>query len=151
MEIKKAIGQTKPFRNSRHQVIVNVLYTHGWLIAQLKAFFKPFGITEKQYNILRILNGAQKPISTSIIRNRLLDKMSDTTRVIDRMIKKGWVQKTVNEADRRLVDITLSPKGKELLAHVDNHLPDLDKIVETLTPDQANTLSDLLDSMRGDF
>jgi len=149
MEIKEAIGQSKPFRNSRHKVIVNVLFSHNWLIAQLRAFFKPFDITEKQYNILRILNGAGGPISTSTIRNRLLDKMSDTTRVIDRMIKKGLVQKSINESDRRLVNITLSPKGKKLLDHVDTHMANLDNIVDALAPDQADTLSELLDNMRG--
>ena len=76
--------------------------------------------------------------------------MSDTTRVIDRMIKKGLVEKSVNEADRRLVDITLSTKGKELLDHVDAHMSNLDNIVSALEPAQADQLSELLDIMRGE-
>lgn len=150
MEIKKAIGQQKPFRNSRHKAIVNLIYSHGWLISELRSLFKPFGITEKQYNILRILNGSDKPLSTSNIRSRLLDKMSDTTRVIGRMIKKGLVVKTVNETDRRLVDITLSPQGQSLLQRVDSSISNLDDIVKGLTSEQADQLSALLDIMRGD-
>ncbi len=149
MEIKKAIGQNKPFRNNHHQVIVNMLFSYGWLLTKLRAFFKPFGITEKQYNILRILNGATKPISTSAIRNRLLDKMSDTTRVIDRMITKGLVQKTVNESDRRLVDIILSPEGKKLLVEIDANLENMDQITAGLSIPEAEMLSNLLDIMRG--
>jgi len=150
MEIKQAIGQNKPFRNSRHKAVVNILFSHGWLITKLRALFKPFGITEKQYNILRILNGANKPLSTSIIRNRLLDKMSDTTRVIDRMIKKGLVHKTTNEMDRRLVDITLSIKGRNLLKQVDANIADIDSIICNLSLESAETLSNLLDTMRGE-
>ena len=148
MEIKRAIDQKKPFRNSRHKVIVNLLYSHGWLVTQLRAFFKPFGITEKQYNILRILKGAGKPLTTSAIRGRLLDKMSDTTRVIDRMIKKGYVEKKTNETDRRLVDITLSDNGRALLEKIDNNLQDMDKIIENLSLEEADKLSELLDQMR---
>lgn len=149
MDIQKAIGQQRPFRNNYQKVMVNTMFTNGWLVTQLRAFFKPFGVTEKQYNILRILNGASKPLSTSQIRERLLDKMSDTTRVIDRMIKKGFVLKKVNETDRRLVDITLSPEGKSLLNVINEKMHDTDSIVNNLSSEEADTLSNLLDKMRG--
>jgi len=150
MEIKKAIGQKKPFRNSRHKAMVNILFTQNWIWAKLRAFFKPFGITEKQYNILRILKGADKPLSTSVIRNRLLDKMSDTTRVIDRMLKKGYVSKKTNEMDRRLVDIALTDMGHAKLKEIDANIDKLDELMNGLSNDEANKLSDLLDAMRSE-
>lgn len=149
MDIKTAIGQKKPFRNNYQKVMVNIMFTNGWLVTQLRAFFKPFGITEKQYNILRILNGSPTPLSTSAIRKRLLDKMSDTTRVIDRMIKKGFVVKSVNEVDRRLVDITLSLAGKELINKINAKMEETDEFASNLKSEEAETLSNLLDKMRG--
>ena len=148
MDIKREIGQRKPFRNNRHKVIVNLLYTNGWLVGQLRQLFKQYDITEKQYNILRILKGSEKPLTTSIIRGRLLDKMSDTTRVIDRMIKKGLVEKKINKIDRRLVDITLSDQGEKLLQETDRITIDMDRIVENLNDEEAHQLSNLLDKLR---
>ena len=94
------------------------MYTHGWVIERMRLFFKNYGITIKQYNILRILKGADEPLSTSQIRLRMLDKMSDTTRLIDRMVTKGWVKKSVSKTDRRLVDIMISDEGLDLLDEI---------------------------------
>ncbi|MBT8220622.1 MAG: MarR family transcriptional regulator [Bacteroidia bacterium] len=149
MGIKREIGQRKPFRDNRHKAIVNLLYTNGWLVGKLRALFKQYDLTEKQYNILRILKGTDKPLTTSVIRNRLLDKMSDTTRVIERMMKKGLVVKKVNKTDRRLVDITLSNKGEQLLLDTDKITIEVDAIATELTLEEAGKLSDLLDKMRG--
>ena len=149
MDIKREIGQRKPFRNSSQKVIVNLLYTNGWLVGKLRDIFKEYDITEKQYNILRILKGAEKPLTTSTIRNRLLDKMSDTTRVIDRMIKKGLVEKQTNKMDRRLVDITLSSHGESLLLQTERITHKMDAIVGNLSEHESQVLSDLLDKMRG--
>lgn len=148
MKIAEAIGQTRPFRNNKQKAAINLFYTHNWMLQRVRAFFKTYGITEKQYNILRILNGADKPLTTSTIRNRLIDKMSDTTRVIDRMIKKGVVQKKVNSTDRRLVDITLTREGKDLLGRVDSQVSSLDKILSNITLEEADQLSGLLDKLR---
>lgn len=148
MKIAEEIGQKKPFRNTYHQALVNMMYSHNWLIGNLREFFKQYGITEKQYNILRILNGADKPLTTSIIRNRLLDKMSDTTRVIDRMLKKGIVTKKTNSQDRRLVDISLSDEGSALLKEVDNNTHKIDNLMKALSPEESQQLNTILDKLR---
>ncbi len=79
--------------------------------------FEPFDITQQQFNILRILRGAGQPLSTLQIRQRMLDKMSDTSRIVDRLVKKGMVKKTICREDRRLVDILLTDKGKEIITN----------------------------------
>ncbi|MCB0553278.1 MAG: MarR family transcriptional regulator, partial [Phaeodactylibacter sp.] len=107
MRIEEAIQQTKPFRNGHHKVIVNLIFTSNWVQDSIKKALKPFGVTIQQYNVLRVLKGAGKPISTSTIRERLLDKMADTSRMVDRLFQKGLVLRQECEYDKRLVDISL--------------------------------------------
>lgn len=149
VEIEKVIKQKKPFKSEFERALVNILYTYGWVTDKQKQFFLPFGITTKQYNILRILRGADSPMTTSQIRDRMLDKMSDTTRLIDRMIKKGWVQKNINDVDRRLVDIVISEGGLSLLREIEVSAESLDEILSDLTVEEARTINRLLDKMRG--
>ena len=150
MEIEKSIKQRKPFLNEYQRALVNLLFTNGWLADRQKQFFKPYDITAKQYNILRILRGANKPLSTSDIRDRMLDKMSDTTRLVERMLKKGWVLKKINKSDRRLVDVVLSDKGELLLQQIDKTIGDVYNLVSRLTAIEAKQLNNLLDKMRGE-
>jgi len=88
MKIENAIQQKKPFGSAKQKVLVNLIYTHNWVTDQIKQYLKPYGITMKQYNVLRILQGAEQPITTSIIRERLLDKMSDASRLNSATIQK---------------------------------------------------------------
>jgi len=104
MSIEKDIQQSK-FRNEYHKTVVNLIFTYNWITEKTKQFFDKGDITSQQYNILRILRGAGKPLSTLQIRQRMLDKMSDTSRIVDRLVKKELVQKVVCKTDRRLVDV----------------------------------------------
>lgn len=149
MKIEEEIKQTKPFRSEQQKAAVNLLFTQGWLMEQMRNVFNPFDITIKQYNILRILKGAGKPISTSVIRERLIDKMSDTTRIIDRMIVKGLVEKKNSINDKRLVDITLSIKGLDLLKKIESKSNKMDDIFNHLSIAQTKELNQLLDKLRG--
>ncbi|MEM8909818.1 MAG: MarR family transcriptional regulator [Bacteroidota bacterium] len=149
MEIKKAIHQIRPFRNDYQKAIVNLLYTHGWLMQQLRSFFTPYGLTIKQYNVLRILNGAKEAISTSIIRERMLDKMSDASRVVERLYKKGLVEKKGCPHDKRLVDVWISEQGVALLAQIDQKSESLDQILGYLNTGEVTQLNQLLDRLRG--
>ncbi len=149
MNIEKAIKQKRPFRSNRHKVTVNLIYTYGWWMAVLRSFFKPYKITTQQFNILRILKGADGPLSTSDIRERMLDSNSDTTRIIDRMVAKSLVVKKTCPQDKRLVDVTLSDKGMILLNRINENMPLLDRAIEHLSEDEAEELSRLLDKMRG--
>ena len=149
MTIEEAIQQKKPFANHKQKVSVNLMYTYSWWISKSRAFFRSFDLTAQQYNILRILKGAGKPISTSVIRQRMLDKMSDTPRILERMLKKDLVHKQVCPRDRRLVDVTISQKGLNLLDMVNQKMNVLDGVLNNLNEEEAETLSRLLDKMRG--
>lgn len=150
MRIEEAIQQTKPFRNARHKAIVNIIYTNNWVQEQIKSELKPYGITMQQYNVLRVLKGAGNPISTSVIRERLLDKMADTSRMVERLYQKGLVLRSSCKFDKRLVDVSISPEGEKLLSGLKNINPGLDEILAGLTEEEAEMLSGLLDKARGD-
>lgn len=149
MSIGKEIQQQRQFRNEHHKATVNLLYSSNWLMENIKKFLLSEDITPQQYNILRILRGSGKPLSTLQIRERMLDKMSDTSRIVDRLLKKELVEKKTSVADKRLVDVTISDKGRELLDRLDNRNASLDGILFNLSHDEAKTLNDLLDKMRG--
>lgn len=150
MKLEDAIQQKRPFRNQHHKVMVNLLYTNNWLEEKSRDFLKQQNVSLQQYNILRILKGSSKPLSTMQIRERMLDRMSDTSRIIDRMIIKGIVEKKPNENDKRLVDITITAKGLTALEELDKRNDKLEAIVSALTVDDAKMLNDLLDKMRND-
>lgn len=150
MKIEEAINQTKPFRNARHRAMVNLIYTHNWMVDQLRSKIKPYGITMQQYNVLRVLRGAGAPISTSVIRERLLDKMADTSRMVHRLAQKELVVRQECEHDKRLVDVSLSEKGFELLKELDMLNTEMDRICAALSEREAGQLSQLLDKLRQD-
>ena len=130
--------------------MINLLFTHGWLTRKIKAHLKGSGVSMQQYNVLRILNGSHpSPLTTSTISNRMLDKASDASRIVDRMHHKGWVEKSVCKEDKRLVNVLLSPSGKELLAELEQFNGKLDKIIGNLTDEEAKQLNALLDQLRG--
>ena len=148
MGIGKEIHQAS-FSNEYHRASVNILFTYGWLIERMKTFLEPVDITPQQFNALRILRGSHpKPLSTLQLRQRLLDKMSDTSRLVDRLIVKGLVKKTISSKDKRLVDITITDKGKRLLQKLDTKQHELDGILGNLSSAEAETLSQLLDKIR---
>ena len=148
MGIEKDIQQTS-FRNSYQKAAVNLIYTVGWLRDKMKRFFEEEDITAQQYNILRILRGSfPQPLSTLQIRERMLEKMSDTSRIVDRLITKGLVKKIVCKKDRRLVDVIITDKGQKLLENLDTHQEEMDSILGNLSKEEANTLSILLDRLR---
>jgi DNA-binding MarR family transcriptional regulator len=147
MGIEKDIQQ-QTFRNEYQKAAVNLIFSAGWLNEKIKAFLDTEDITSQQYNILRILRGCKTPMSTLQIRERMLDKMSDTSRIVERLQKKGVVEKKVCPADKRLVDVVISKKGLALLEKLDRRNAELDSILQSLTPDEAKTLNSLLDKMR---
>ena len=116
---------------------------------RIKAFFDKHDITAQQFNILRILRGSGKPISTLQIRQRMLDKMSDTSRIVDRLVLKGMVKKNVCPADKRLVDISITENGRKLLEKIDKYESELDAVFGELSETDAKVLNKLLDKIRG--
>lgn len=147
MSLEKDISQAS-FRNDFQKAIINIIYTYNWMNEKMKKVFDKEGITGQQYNILRILRGAGKPISTLQIRERMLDKMSDTSRIVDRLVLKGLAQKTICKNDKRLVDVSISIKGKKLLEKIDQFEKEMDDILGNLSITEAKTLNKLLDKIR---
>ncbi len=147
MSIETDINQVR-FNSEYHKMNVNLIYTYNWVMEQSKRFFEKADLTPQQYNILRILRGAGKPLSTLQIRQRMLDKMSDTSRIVDRLLKKELVQKMVCQNDRRLVDVTISDKGMTLLNKLDNDTHELDSYLSSLSLEEAKMMNHLLDKLR---
>src|SRR5580692_9977816 len=147
MALENEINQRK-FRNEYQKAILNILYTNNWLFEKITIIFDDWDITPRQFNILRILRGEGKPLSTLQIRQRMLDKMSDTSRIVDRLVKKGMVRKTSNAEDRRLVDIVITPRGRKLLEKIDPLENEMDKMMTNLSGEEAATLNSLLDKLR---
>jgi MarR family 2-MHQ and catechol resistance regulon transcriptional repressor len=148
MGIDQDINQAK-FRNEHQKAAINILYTYGWLMEKTKELFALEDITPQQFNILRILRGSfPQPLSTLQIRERMLDKMSDTSRIVDRLITKGLVKKGTCKTDRRLVDVTITDKGKKILERLDVRQDELDGIIGNLSKKEAVVLSELLDKIR---
>jgi len=137
------------FRNEHQKAIVNLLYTYNWVTERSKELFATEDITPQQFNILRILRGSHPtPLSTLQIRERMLDKMSDTSRIVDRLIAKGLVKKGICKDDRRLVDVMITEKGKKLLERLDARQDEIDNIIGNLSKKEATFLSELLDKIR---
>jgi Transcriptional regulators len=147
MSIEKDIQQSK-FRNEYQKTVVNIIYTYNWVTEKTKQIFERGDITSQQYNILRILRGAGKPLSTLQIRQRMLDKMSDTSRIVDRLVKKDLVQKVICKTDRRLVDVTITEQGMALLDKLDGYNDEMDALLGNITEDEAKMLNQLLDKIR---
>lgn len=147
MGIEKEISKNY-FRSHRHKALVNVLFTSNWIFERLKKFLEAHDITPQQYNILRILQSSDIPLSTLKIREQMMDKMSDTSRIVERLLKKKLVNKQICSYDKRLVDVTLSETGVQLLQKLDGKTVDLDSIISNLTDDETDSLNDLLDKLR---
>lgn len=147
MSIETDIQQAK-FRNEYQKTAVNLIFTYNWVMEKSKQFFEKGDITPQQFNILRILRGAGGPLSTLQIRQRMLDKMSDTSRIVDRLVKKGLVKKVTCKTDRRLVDVTITEKGLKLLELLDQHTDEMDLILGNISEEEAKMLNHLFDKIR---
>jgi DNA-binding MarR family transcriptional regulator len=149
MGIEQDIQQIRKFRNEHHKTVVNLIFTHNWVTEQLKQFLEKEDLTLQQYNILRILRGSDQPLSTLQIRERMLDKMSDTSRIVDRLIAKGLVKKAISKRDKRLVDVTLTARGKKLMEKLDSAQSFIDGVMQNISEQEARELNCLLDKVRG--
>lgn len=140
--------QQQNFRSDYQKGIINIIYTYNWVSERIRVILAHGKITEQQYNILRILRGANKPLSTLQIRRKLLDKASDTSRIVDRLVLKNLVKKSVSTTDKRLVDVSISDEGLNLLNSLDIYNEEMDAILGNLTAEETKTLNSLLDKIR---
>jgi DNA-binding MarR family transcriptional regulator len=150
MKLEAAIQQTKPFKSELSKLQVNLIYTFHWLVAHEQLHLKDADITMQQYNILRILRGQHpNPSTILLLKERMLDKECDASRLVDRLVQKQFVSRKECSNDRRKADVLISSKGLDLLKKMDkreNYLTSLG----TLTDKEAKHINDLLDKLRGD-
>jgi len=150
MKLEHEIRQEKPFKTEHERAIVNILFTASWFQNYNRGFLKQYDISSQQYNILRILRGQfPKAARVNLLKDRMIDKMSDASRLVDRLLKKRLVERTQCTEDRRAVDILISKKGLELLKRIDKERDNLDKILEHLSKKELIQLNGLLDKLRG--
>ena len=149
MGLEKDIKQ-QHFNSENQKLIINLVFTNNWLTEKIRDLLSAEDITLQQFNILRILRGSHpKPLSTLVIRERMLDKMSDTSRIVDRLLLKGLVDKKTCPSDKRLVDISITAEGKKVLAKIDQNEKEMMAVIANLNEEEMKTLNGLLDKMRG--
>jgi MarR family 2-MHQ and catechol resistance regulon transcriptional repressor len=148
MGIEKDINQ-QHFQSEAQKAMINLMYTHSWVTERIKEILAEESITMQQFNILRILRGSDPmPLSTLSIRERMLDKMSDTSRIVDRLLAKGLVDKKTCKIDKRLVDVYITCEGKKLLEKLDNKSDVMNSITSKLSNSELEKLNELLDLLR---
>ena len=131
-------------------VAVELLTTHSWYMHQLKTVLKPYDISPAQYNILRILNGANNsPVSASYLKDQVIDKGSNITRLIDKMEIKKWVTRCLCESNRRQMDIDITEDGRSVLIEVTKEVDELIKVLYAITEEEAKLVSKILTKIRG--
>ncbi len=149
MEIDKVIKQAK-FTNSYQKAIVNLLYTYNHIRDIHQPMFKKHNIQSQHYNVLRILKGKfPEPVRPGYIKEVMLDKGADLTRLIDKLQQKGWVERQVCPKNKRQMDITITSSGIEKLQAISAEMTDLDNQNRHMKDEDYETLSYLLDKMRG--
>jgi len=140
------------FKDERLKLGVNIVYTSKWYEAHLVDMLKPEDITLAQYNVLRILRNAY-PLALSVkeIRIQMLDKMSDVSRIIDKLSKKNWILRHKNKDDKRNLDVKISFEGLQLLSNIDEKTKKLVNIFAALSAQEVDQLNMLLDKLRNKF
>jgi DNA-binding MarR family transcriptional regulator len=142
--------QQKKFKSQEQKLMVNIIFTNNWLNSFYASFFKNEDITLQQYNVLRILRGQYpNPSSVKLIKERMLDKMSDASRIVDKLLIKKLVIRKECPNDRRSVDVIITDKGLELLKSCDKIDTESKNIVKALSKTEVELLNNLLDKLRG--
>lgn len=140
----------REFRSEYQKAILNILYTHNYLISHMGEVFKRYDITRQQYNVLRILRGQYPGHGTiNLIQDRMLDKMSDTSRIVERLRLKGLINRVDCQRDKRSVEITISDAGLQLLDQMEDAVNATENLLHTLSPNETHQLNMLLDKLRG--
>jgi DNA-binding MarR family transcriptional regulator len=149
MELEIEIKQKK-FKDDYEKVLVNIIYTSSWINHLTTSFLKPYQLSPQQYNILRILRGQYpNPSSINLLIDRMLDKMSNASRLVDKLLMKEFVIRSTSPIDRRQVDVIISEKGMDLLSKLDLEMNEVFSKMKTITEEEAHQLNFILDKLRG--
>lgn len=134
------------FASNKLKALINIKYTSNWLNSQENEFFKPYGISPQQYNILRILRGSKAKMKVQIVKDRMIERAPNATRLMDKLCDKNLIERERCESDRRVVYVKITNQGLELLSTIDDN-KNL-SFLEKLSDEEAETLSNLLDKIR---
>jgi len=143
-DLSKDINTTFP--NDKVKALLNIIYTANWISSKQNTFFKEFGLSPQQYNILRILRGAGEPVTVQTIKDRMLERAPNATRLMDKLCAKDLIERVACASDRRVVHITIMKQGLNLLKEIDANQKE--DVLRNLNLKEAKTLSDLLDKIR---
>lgn len=150
MKLEDEIKQVKAFSSQYNKAMVNLIYTYNWFDASSKIFFQEYDITSQQFNILRILKGQHpNPSTINLLKERMLDKMCDASRLVERLRIKGLVERSKASTDKRAVDILITKKGEQLLSKIALQFPAFEAKFKTLSDEEIQELNTLLDKLRG--
>ncbi|NSL90281.1 MarR family winged helix-turn-helix transcriptional regulator [Chitinophaga solisilvae] len=145
--LEKLITQ-KNFENDYQRGLVSLIFVGNWITSRHQQFFKRYDITMQQYNILRILRGQHpKAASINVLKERMLDKMSDVSRLVERLRKAELIERRSCELDRRAVDVRITAKGLELLSVIDQDISQMNDAFKSLNEKDLSQLNKLLDKM----
>ena len=148
MKIEEEIKQSK-FKNEHQKLMINLLFTGKWVNNIAAQHIKCYGLTTQQYNVLRILRGQKnKCISVNAISDRMIDKMSNVSRLIDKLESKRFVERKINGNDRRQVDIKISERGLQLIQEIEKTESKMFSDFKKLSIKEAEVLNRLLDKIR---
>jgi DNA-binding MarR family transcriptional regulator len=148
MQLEKDLKQ-RSFTSDYQKALINILYTHNYLINKINYFFKDHQITRQQYNVLRILRGQYpNPATINLIKDRMLDKMSDASRIVERLRNKQLITREINSVDKRSASLRISKNGLDLLKKTDDKVREFDEILKTLDSKEIKVLNKLLDKIR---
>lgn len=148
MSLETDIKQTK-FRTPLQRLLLNIIYTGNWLMYHQMDLLRDSGLSPQQYNVLRILRGQSgNPIKLNDISCRMLDKTSNVSRLIDKLLEKGLVDRTICSNNRRAVDILITQSGLDLLDKLDPQVEAWENLLATIPHEKAEELSTILDQIR---
>lgn len=150
MRLEEEIKQSK-FKDEFHKLGVNIIYSASWMSSKHLTVLKQFNLSIQQFNILRILKGRHpEPASVKLLTERMIDKMSNASRLVEKLKQKGWVERTSCPSDRRQVDIAITAEGMRVIDEASKVTEtEVNETLSVLTVEEAKQLNDLLDKMRG--
>lgn len=148
MKLEEEIKQ-KSFKSPHHRMMVNIMFTGNFLQKRFLCLMREFGVSPQQHNVLSILRGQHpQPCSLGDIQERMLDRMSNATRLVDKLLEKKLVDRVQCPANRRKIEITVTEAGLDLLRQIENKIPPFEALFPAISPEEAIMLGQLLDKAR---
>ena len=138
------------FANERHRFVVNLVYTAGWIRNLSTEYLKPFGISSQQFNILRILRGANAWVAMNDVKDLMIEKAPNATRLADKLLDKNLIERKRSSSDRRVVSVHITKNGLEMLKEIDENESEIKVAMnERISDADAKQMSGVLDKFRG--